>query len=390
MERTAHLMTKLLKSELRGTAFRAEGDPPTEAEIAELYRLSKRHDLAHLVGDALAKSGLLPKTETGAKFEKQMVMAVFRCENLQYDLDRIRTVLDGAGIAYLPLKGAVIRPLYPQPWMRTSCDIDILVKKQNLDAAEAAIETQLQYRRNGNTAHDISLYAPGGTHLELHHTLLESRVVGRADEVLRRVWAYASPTDERGCCHRLTDGMFYYYHIAHMAKHFMNGGCGVRPLMDIYLLNQHVCDRNEREALLAEGGLLSFARMAEQLADIWFGEGAHTDLTRKMEAYLFHGGVYGTLDQMVAVGHNKKGGRAGYLLSRIWLPYDTLRHHYPSLDGRPYLLPFYEIRRWGKLLRRPTRRRTANELKLSRALSQTRQTEVGELLAALGLTEGET
>ena len=30
-------------------------------------------------------------------------------------------------IPFLPLKGSVIRQYYPEPWMRTSCDIDILV-----------------------------------------------------------------------------------------------------------------------------------------------------------------------------------------------------------------------------------------------------------------------
>ncbi|MBO4954226.1 MAG: nucleotidyltransferase family protein, partial [Clostridia bacterium] len=36
-------------------------------------------------------------------------------------------------IDFMPLKGAVIRQYYPEPWMRTSCDIDIHVKKDRLE-----------------------------------------------------------------------------------------------------------------------------------------------------------------------------------------------------------------------------------------------------------------
>ena len=114
--------------------------------LSELYRLSKAHDVAHLVGDSLSKCGVfanLPDTleeneratieKIKAKFDEQIFTAVYRYENINYELERLKETLEEAEIPFILLKGSVIRKYYPEPWMRTSCDIDILVKKEDLD-----------------------------------------------------------------------------------------------------------------------------------------------------------------------------------------------------------------------------------------------------------------
>lgn len=47
----------------------------------------------------------------------------------------ICSIFDKIKIAYIPLKGAVIRPYYPYDSMRTSCDIDILIHEEDLELA---------------------------------------------------------------------------------------------------------------------------------------------------------------------------------------------------------------------------------------------------------------
>ena len=46
-------------------------EPLSEEELLALYALSKKHDVAHLVGMALERQGLLPKeSEVAKKFQK--------------------------------------------------------------------------------------------------------------------------------------------------------------------------------------------------------------------------------------------------------------------------------------------------------------------------------
>ena len=85
-----------------------------------LYKLSKAHDLAHLVGDALIKNDLIGNDEIKAKYQKQVMIAIYRYEKINYELNHLRSALNEAQIPFIPLKGSVLRQYYPEPWMRTS------------------------------------------------------------------------------------------------------------------------------------------------------------------------------------------------------------------------------------------------------------------------------
>ena len=62
-------------------------------------------------------------------------MSVYRNEQIKYAFAQICDTFELSSIPYIPLKGSVIRPYYPKESMRTSCDIDILVKEENHEAA---------------------------------------------------------------------------------------------------------------------------------------------------------------------------------------------------------------------------------------------------------------
>ncbi len=385
MEKIIHAMMTLIASEVCGKAIDPSQNPFSDEELAALYKLSKAHDLAHLVGDALIKNKLISNAEIKSKFEKQLMTAVYRYEQINYELNCLRKVLNEAQISFLPLKGSVLRRYYPEPWMRTSCDIDLLVHTSELDRVAALLTEKSGYRAESKQSHDISLYAPSGVHVELHYTLIESNIVGDADKVLESVWTRSNPIDGTSE-YVMDDALFYYYHVAHMAKHFVNGGCGVRPFLDIWVLNH--CGRGCSDvcsALLKAGGLDVFASTAEKLSEVWFGSAVHDDLTRQVEQFVLNGGVYGTTENRVTLQQAKKGSKIRYAFSRIWLPYDTLKFQYPSLNGKRLLLPIYEVRRWFRLVFRGGAKRSAHELKLNSATSKAEQDEAKALLFSLRL-----
>ena len=383
MENIIRVMMDLIAYEVCGMTIDKLQYELTDEELVKLYKLSKSHDLAHLVGDALIKNNLIEDGEIKAKFQKQIMLSVYRYEKINYELGRLRKVLNKTKIPFIPLKGSVIRQYYPKPWMRTSCDIDVLVHESDLESAVAILIDKLAYKRESKGSHDISLFSDYGVHLELRYSLIEENRVGNIESVLQDIWKKATPVAET-FEYVLSDEMFYYYHIAHMAKHFVNGGCGIRPFIDIWVLNHRISfDREKRDALLAEGGLLTFAAEAQALSEVWFGNAEHTDITRQMQNYLLKGGVYGTAKNRVSVQQVKHGGKFRYAISRIWLPYDTLKFHYPSLVGKRALLPFYELRRWFKLLFCGGVKRSVNELKLNSSITDKEQTETKEMLAKL-------
>ena len=48
------------------------------------------------------------------------MIAIYRYEKINYELNRLRSALNEAQIPFIPLKGSVLRQYYPEPWMRTS------------------------------------------------------------------------------------------------------------------------------------------------------------------------------------------------------------------------------------------------------------------------------
>ncbi|MBQ9848799.1 MAG: nucleotidyltransferase family protein [Clostridia bacterium] len=370
-------MMKLIKY-----AMCPEGEPPAcdlpEEIVAKIYELSKLHDLTHLLTASIEKSKAAQNPALLKAFQKQTLMSVYRYERINHEFDRLCRALENAEIPFIPLKGSVLRGYYPEPWMRTSCDIDVFVAPENLEKAITALKDGLGYTDGERCAHDVSLFSKSGDHVELHFELIEDERVNDASNILGRVWEYSHKASGCGYRYEMTDEMFYFYHIAHMIKHFELGGCGVRSFLDLWVMN-HRMDFNEqkRNELLEQGGLLAFANASKLLSEVWFGNADHTELTAQMEDYLIDAGVYGNFENRIAVTSAKKGGKFKYMLSRIWVPYERLKYVYPNLENKRILTPFYQIKRWCKVFSKKSRKDLSNEMKLAanQASGKTGQTE---------------
>lgn len=382
----------LLRFEIVGTELCKDiKEGITEEMLPSLFHLAKKHDLAHLIGDVLDKNDLLPEeTEAKKRFLQERNMAVYRYEQMQYEFEQICDTLEKAKIPFIPLKGAVLRSLYPEPWMRTSCDIDILVHENDLENVVEMLKGNLGYTCDPKKSHDMQMYAPNGVHLELHYTLIENDILPKANMILSDIWAYTTEERDGVAQKKLTDEAFYFYHIAHMAKHFLFGGCGVKPFLDMWILNHSALikfDKVKRNDMLSKGGLLKFSEEMEKLSEVWFGQAEYTETIRKIGTYVLQGGVYGTVQNSVAVQQVKKGGKIKYIWSRVWMPYDTLKFRYPSLQRHKWLFPFYQVRRWFHLFSRDKAKQSVRELSMNSNTSKEEQEETLKLLTKLGLYE---
>ena len=380
-------MMDLIASEVCGKQINRSQYAFVDEDLAELYKLSNAHDVAHLVGNAVIRKELVKNEEMKEKFQKQIILAVCRLEKLNYELIKLCEALEQAEIPFIPLKGSVLRQYYPEPWMRTSCDIDVLVHEEDLQRAVSYLSDNLGYRRESQNSHDISMFTQGGVHVEVHYELVENSGVNLAKAVLKRIWNVVTKHVRCNYQYEMPDEMFYFYHITHMAKHFVaTGGCGIRPFLDIWVLNHRIdFNREKREKLLSEGGLGIFAKQAELLSEVWFGNAEHTKITRQMEEYILRGGVYGTNKNRVVVQQQKKGGKVRYALSKIFIPYEKIKFHYPILQKHKWLTPIMEVRRWGKLIFCGHLKRTVNELKFNSTISEDSAAETRTLLKNVGL-----
>ena len=62
----------------------------------------------------------------------------------------------------------------------------------------------------------------------------------------------------------------------------------------------------------------------------------------------------------------RHGSKLKYMLSRIFLPYDSLKKIYPILNKRRILTPIYEVFRWFTFVFRDSKSRKYGELSASK------------------------
>ena len=384
-QRTIQIFFALMRSAINGEGIsKAERKGYSAVQLADMLKLAKKHDEAHLLALGLMENGLVPKGDEG--IEKYVLRAVYRTERMKYELDTLSDALERGKIPFVPLKGSVVRGLYPEGWMRTRGDIDVLVRREDFEGAIRYLSDELGYEERGRSTHDASLFTKQGVHIELHFDLVEEDCANNAIDVLRAVWKNVSVKEGWEYRYEMTDAFFYFYHIAHMAKHFEHGGCGIRPFIDLWLLDGYEgADRLGREALLAKGHLVKFANAVRSMSRVWFCGGEANELDTEIQDYILHGGLYGSVDNRVALQQRKQGGRIGYMLSRIFAPYSRLKRYYPVLEKHKWLLPVMQVRRWLKLFEPEVARMARREIGVNGAIDKTRAEEMNAFLKKMGL-----
>ena len=384
-QRTIQILFPLLRSAICGAKLADEECNAFSPELLpELFAMAKKHDLAHLLALSLKQNGLIPEGRN--EIEKNIFKAVFRYERLNYEYERLCAALEKAKIAFLPLKGSFLRKYYPEPWMRTSCDIDILVHKEDLEAAISYLSETLKYVEKEHATHDVSLFSPEGIHVELHFDLVEEGRARNAIGILSTVWENVSLRVGSAYWYEMSDAFFYFYHIAHMAKHFETGGCGIRPFLDLWILDRiEGANQGARNRLLKKGGLLQFTEVSQNLSKVWFGGKEPDAVSCQLQAFLLHGGVYGSTDNRVALNQTKKGGRFGYILSRLFIPRAKLQRYYPVLKKHPWLTSLMQVRRWFMLLRPDVAAMAKSEIRSNANLEKSKADAMNDLLNNIGL-----
>ncbi len=359
----------------------------TEVDVREIIQLAKEHDILQLVFDAISRNSLMSKQDAlYQSLRNRCAGVVARVMRLEYEQAEITKILETVEIPFVFLKGSMIRTIYAQSWMRTSCDIDILVHEEHLNTAIAALTSNLGYTKRDDirSDHDISLFSQSGVHLELHYTIAEA--MEQLDPMLLQVWDYVEPLENSAFGYQLTTEYFVFYHIAHMAKHVMHGGCGIRPFLDLWVLKNHFnLDTTEENRFIKICGLSKFSNASFGLVEHWM-ENRPADQTEKdLENFILTGGCYGSLENRVTAQQELRGGRVKYLLSRIFLPYKEIKTLYPILKRYRGLLPFAEVHRWWKLIIQGRVVRLKAEMRIRETDAMGQDESADTLMSRLGL-----
>lgn len=372
---------RLISSVINGSSDNCTG--LNEEQAKALEKLAQRHDLAHFLGIGI-KNGVITAPESiSARLLNVMFFTSARMFRIDNEFKNICALLGNAKIGYMPLKGSIIKHFYPEEWMRTSCDIDILVHEEDKERAVAALCETGAFNVRKNNYHDVSVMSDSGIHIELHFSIKEH--METIDALLEKVWDYAELKNGNGYEYEMTPEFFMFHIYAHASYHFLRGGCGARTLIDIYLLERSFkYDSAELERLLKSTGILEFAVQIKKLCKIWFENGEYDGISYELEDYIFSGGTYGTQKNRISVEAKEMSGFK-YILGRVWMPFSLLKVKYPILEKHKYLFPLFQIVRWVSAAFGNRRKKAANEVKTLYSIKTDEKEKINNMLNEMSL-----
>lgn len=279
-----------------------------------------------------------------------------RSKNQMQQLQAVYSAFDANGIDYMPVKGAVLKKLYPQPELRMMEDADVLIRVEQMPAIEPIMLGMEMEQRRGDE-NEYTWNHPKLL-LELHKALLPSGF-GELSEYLKNGWECAVKEPE-GSAYKMREEDHFVFLVIHFAKHYMRGSISPKDICDFWVFRNAYpgLDETYIEAEMKKLKLTDFYQNIRSVLDCWFCGAAPTAAAEAMTEAVFRHGVaderttfwgYSILSRQNGPG-GLGSSKLRFLLSRIFPSLSFMQARYPVLMKKPWLFPVYWFVRWFQLI----------------------------------------
>ena len=316
----------------------------------ETYSLVTNHHISTMFYYGLQNCGAMTD-EIKARLYNTVLDEFVISEKQMLAFKEITSAFDKHGIDYMPLKGCVLKSLYPKTEMRRMGDIDILVKKDDQYRETTRVMKDLGFEMRGESDHELN-WERNGLLVELHNRIIPSynkdfyAFIGDGWELSRL---------KRGTEYEMSPEDMFVYLFTHFTKHYRDSGIGIIHMCDLYLYTKSTkLNYGYIEDRLKKVKLFDFYCNVRATLDVWFEERESTELTDHITSVIFNSGVYGTRESNVlssAIKAKKREdkslfGKPKKIVKMIFPPYSGMKNRHLILFKLPFLLPVFWVVRW--------------------------------------------
>lgn len=275
--------------------------------------------------------------------------------------------LEENSIKYMPLKGLIIRDYYPNQSMRQMSDNDILFDISYRDEV-AHFMKKNGYKAVATGENSDDYKKPPYCMFEFHKDLFFKE--NDFCPVFDNLWDNAVQDSEHPFMYHMGINDVYIYSVCHMYKHFSTAGCGIRFLIDHYLIlkkEYNNLDWDVINTFLEKNNILEFEKITRSIAFKLF-DGKELD-NQELEMFeaIINSGIFGNESVRLVNKINNmdvssvEEAKRIILWHRLFPPKKKMIADYRILEKHPYLLVGTYIYRLFKALFNG--KRTLNEVK---------------------------
>ncbi len=354
-KRISTVVINLVASAINGTKPCVQID---SSDWQEIIDFAKKQSVLNIIAYACENLSEKPDAKT-MKFLKEFRMQKIVVEAQQeIEFCDAMDKLEEMGAKHMPLKGYIVKNLYPSPDMRTMGDLDLLIEKEKCDEIVSAfVADGFTSCAEGDLHSNVER---GNAYIEFHRSMVNEKhetLYGYFGNGFHR----AKLADGYSCRYELTHEDLYIFLIAHVAKHYRYGGTGIRSLLDLYVYRKAYPDMDYDyiSAELEKIGLRIFGEKVEKIADNWFSGNFNGEYDT-VSSYIVSGGVYGDENAPLLIEFiNESQGSIKTTKIKKWfetvLPgKELMTTRYPILKKFIFLLPlFWIVRFFDTLIRTP-------------------------------------
>lgn len=384
MEEFKRNLVSIIQAAFSGKAFDVSPDFNWENAI----RVANKHAIVPIVYYGALACRDSKKEKYMDILHRLTLMNTMVSTRQMYEIVQIEKEFEAENISYMPLKGAILKKIYPKPEMRTMGDADILIKLEQYPKVKSIME-QRGFAFQHETDHEL-VWKKATLYLELHKSVMTSynkdfyRYFGTGWEIAKNI-----PNSSR---YEMSPEDFYIYAFVHFTKHYRISGIGIKHLIDLWVYtNAHpqlnwTYIENELEKM----HLSEFHVNVRRTIDVWFNGDEETDVTDLITNVIFNSGQYGSAE-MAIVNRSLQNGRDSALQIKVarvfrcvFLPYSSMKEKYPILNNLPILLPVMWVVRCFEVLFRD-KARLNGFLSRAKQIDNTQINENRQALNAVGL-----
>ena len=330
-------LIQLIKSSLNGTM----PQKPSGISLKKLYDFAAKNQYEHIIYAHFKALGIHNEKNPLMHLFHQRYGLSFKRDCIQdKELNEISGLFSENNIKHIFLKGSIVKKYYPQPFLRRSGDIDILVNSTDKQKADEIMKS-LSYKCtiSGNGVEDV--YERGKSLVEIHTELTADNDISL--DFCKTVWENSVCEDKSK--YNMTPEYMYVYLMSHLRKHILTaGGGGIKLISDFYMLNKKIqFDKDALDKFTEEAKINNLRKYAEKLSLKWFdGKDCSDENVLMLEEMILSSGAHGDYKNYIDITLSKnreQKGKISNLIQLVFPPLKTMRVKYNVLEKKPYLLP---------------------------------------------------